>query len=66
MLRTVAADTAVLHTTYTEWLVEATERFSELQCMGMPVRRLDVDINAWCAGATSNGAQWMALLDQSM
>ena len=47
----VAVDRDLLHDTYAEWVAEATARFQELQRMGIPVRKVEVDVEElvqWC------------------
>lgn len=47
----VAADRDSLHDTHAEWEIEVTAKLHDLRKMGIPVRRVDVDVEEllrWC------------------
>lgn len=47
----IAAGRESLHDTYAEWVAEASARFEEVQRMGIPVQKVEVDLDElvqWC------------------
>jgi hypothetical protein len=50
-LREISEDADRLEETYDEWLGVASESFARFQAAGMPVEKVDIDVNellTWC------------------